>query len=68
MFTDGFIDQLGGPNKTIMNNKKFEESIVSVSKLKDDKDREELLKTSVDEWRGEIPRTDDILVMGFKLN
>jgi len=68
MYTDGFIDQLGGPDKTIMNNKKFEDNISKLCMLQSDKERKELLKTAVDDWRGNVPRTDDILLMGFKLN
>jgi len=67
MSSDGFQDQFGGPkNKKYMksNFRKLLSKIADKSTIEQQNHiEEEFIK-----WRGSNPQTDDILVIGFKLN
>lgn len=67
IFSDGYADQFGGPQ-----DKKF-----MVSKLKklfqemyhrSIKDQHFILHNAFDVWKGDAPQTDDVLIVGFKLD
>ena len=66
MYSDGYVDQFGGPaNKKFMS-KNFKKLIVEIS----DKPLEEqsrILDETHCEWKGNKGQTDDILVFGVKL-
>ena len=65
MYTDGYVDQLGGSQMRSLGMNHFLEAIqesVSVNKS-----REEVLKQNYDDWRKTIPQIDDVLVIGFKI-
>ncbi|WKV12872.1 tetratricopeptide repeat protein [Marivirga harenae] len=67
MSSDGFQDQFGGPK-----NKKFMKSNFRklLSKIAEKPGQEQLncVEEQFIKWRGSNPQTDDILVIGFKLN
>ena len=65
MFSDGYCDQLGGIKMRSMDDIKFEE-ILKASVLKTD-NKEQFLMDEFNNWRGQFPQVDDLLVMGFKL-
>ena len=65
MFSDGYADQFGGEFERKFNVRKFKELLVDCSSL-DSTTQRKILKTRMEEWRGEIPQVDDILVVGIK--
>ncbi len=66
LFTDGFVDQLGGEKLGKYHKKKFQHFILSMSSYSMAKQRE-LLAKELSDWRGEYPQVDDILVVGLKV-
>ena len=65
LFTDGFADQFGQNDKKMMS-KRFKESLLSIQG-KSMKEQKEHLNTFIEEWKGALEQTDDILVMGIKI-
>jgi len=66
LFTDGIIDQFGGKK-----NKKFSLNRLQEILLKNSNQafsiQKERLKKEFRKWRGNLKRTDDVLVLGFKI-
>lgn len=65
IFSDGYPDQFGGPM-----NKKFKygpmkELLIDISDRPMDEQRDELDRV-IEEWKGEEPQVDDILIFGIK--
>ena len=67
MYTDGYVDQLGGNQMRSMGMNLFLEAIQETVVLKTNKSREEVLKKKYDDWRNKFPPIDDVLVIGFKI-
>lgn len=65
LFSDGFADQKGGPEKKKFFYQPFKELLVSISTLPVDEQREQLDSTIV-KWMGASEQVDDILVMGIR--
>lgn len=66
MFSDGFVDQIGGPRRRTFRSKYFKELLLSNS----DKtmiDQHQILDQTMKEWRGDMEQIDDILVMGLRV-
>ncbi|HBI81537.1 MAG TPA: hypothetical protein DDY04_06280 [Bacteroidales bacterium] len=67
MFSDGFIDQFGGPDGRKYMIKNFTDLLAGISILPPDQQRE-ILKNTLKDWIGtKYPQVDDILVVGFKI-
>lgn len=66
LFSDGFPDQIGGPNKKKFYYPPFKELLTSIHHL-DMEEQKSILDKTITEWRGERDQTDDILVMGIKI-
>jgi serine phosphatase RsbU (regulator of sigma subunit)/Tfp pilus assembly protein PilF len=66
MFSDGFPDQIGGPNRKKFYYPPFKELLVSIHHL-DMEEQKLILDKTITEWRGERDQTDDILVMGIRI-
>jgi serine phosphatase RsbU (regulator of sigma subunit) len=66
MFSDGFPDQIGGPNKKKFYYPPFKELLVSIHYL-DMEEQKIILDKTITAWRGERDQTDDILVMGIRI-
>jgi len=65
MSTDGFTDQLGKKNMSRFMFAPFRDKLIEVM----DKPLEEqraILDTTLEDWKGDLPQTDDILVMGIR--
>jgi serine phosphatase RsbU (regulator of sigma subunit) len=65
-YTDGYIDQFGGPK-----GKKFKESnlhklLLSLNELSME-DQKNKLHWSIENWRGSLEQLDDICVLGFRI-
>jgi serine phosphatase RsbU (regulator of sigma subunit) len=67
LFTDGFPDQFGGPNHKKFSYKQFRELLIN-TKTKTIPDQKLMLEKALYEWMGTSSQTDDILVIGFRIN
>lgn len=66
LFTDGYQDQFGGPDKFKFLMKNFKSLLLEISSLPMIDQKYKLAKT-INEWQGEEDQTDDILVLGFRI-
>jgi serine phosphatase RsbU (regulator of sigma subunit) len=66
MFSDGFVDQIGGPKRKTFRSKYFKELLLTNSDKKM-ADQYKILEKTFKEWRGDIEQIDDILVMGVRV-
>jgi len=64
MLTDGFTDQLGGPNMKKYSLRRFKELIQSICHLPLT-EQERIISDSLDQWRNGYQQIDDITVMAF---
>jgi serine phosphatase RsbU (regulator of sigma subunit) len=67
MYTDGFMEQVGGSEGIPMNYTQFENQLINVSKKQNPYEKNKSLQMEIDRWRGKHERDDDILIMGFQL-
>lgn len=66
LFSDGYKDQFGGKENTKFMAKKFNELLLSIHHLPLAEQRE-ILDRTIEAWKGNREQTDDILVLGIKL-
>ncbi len=66
MFSDGYIDQFGGPESKKFMSKPFKSLLLAISMQELDKQKL-LLEKAHNEWKGSEEQMDDILVIGFKI-
>ncbi len=66
MYSDGYTDQFGGPNRKKFGTNQFI-SLVNSILDKDTKEQKEIIVQKYYDWQGETDQIDDILVMGVKL-
>jgi serine phosphatase RsbU (regulator of sigma subunit) len=66
LFSDGYVDQLGGPDRKTFKTKRFKELLLNSCHLPMNKQKE-VLETALEEWKSGIEQIDDILVIGIKL-
>jgi len=66
LFSDGYVDQLGGPMRKTFRVKKFRELLVKIQDQSMDAQKQVLLQ-NLKEWQGDVEQIDDILVMGIKI-
>ena len=66
MHSDGFCDQLGGAEGKKYNKSKFKQLL---SKIKENpiSDASQICEDQLTAWRGSIPQTDDVLLIGARL-
>ncbi|GIV43734.1 MAG: hypothetical protein KatS3mg035_0857 [Bacteroidia bacterium] len=65
LFTDGFTDQFGGNQNRKFTTTRFRELLLK-NQHKKIQDLENLLRKTFEEWKGNEPQTDDVLVFGIK--
>jgi serine phosphatase RsbU (regulator of sigma subunit) len=69
LFSDGYIDQFGGPKENPGGKKykrgKFRKLVLDLAKLPMIEQKEKL-STEITNWQGDLPQTDDIVVIGLK--
>ena len=65
-FTDGYLDQFGGPNNKKFMFSQFKELLGEIYKKSMD-EQKELLEKTLDNWMSETSQIDDILVMGIRI-
>ena len=66
LFTDGFPDQIGGPNRKKFFYQPFKELLISISTLDMEIQREQLNEAHTKWLCEKFEQTDDILVMGIR--
>ncbi len=67
IFTDGYIDQIGGPDKKRFGSRRFVELLKSNSSASI-KELGELIKENFNKWLGTEEQLDDLLVMGIEFS
>ncbi len=65
IFSDGFADQIGGPDGRKYYKKKFKEFLLKIHQ-KPMNEQRYLIEKEFEEWKGDKKQIDDILVMGFR--
>jgi len=66
LFSDGYRDQFGGKNNTKFMGKKLNDLLLSIHQ-RPLSEQKEILDKTIEEWKGNHSQTDDILVMGIRL-
>jgi serine phosphatase RsbU (regulator of sigma subunit) len=65
IFSDGFADQFGGPNQRKFMSMQLRETLVALSGMPMLKQGEELNRI-FEEWRGDSPQIDDVIMIGVR--
>lgn len=66
LFTDGFVDQFGGPKGKKFKRKKFKELLLSINN-KSSKDKKSYIDNIFERWKGDLEQVDDVCVVGIQL-
>lgn len=66
LFSDGFADQIGGPEKKKFFSQSFK-SLLQSSCDRELNEQSKILEKTIIDWKGNLNQTDDILVMGIKI-
>jgi len=66
VFSDGFLDQFGGPDKRKFMSKRFKETLIQIQHLSMEEQKNQLLRVFND-WKNDSIQIDDVLVMGVKI-
>ena len=66
MFSDGYVDQLGGPDRKTFKSKKFKQLLIDMHQKPMDLQKE-ILENEFEAWRSDYEQIDDIMVMGIRI-
>ena len=66
LFTDGYVDQIGGPDRKTYKSRKFKKLLREIH-LKPLKEQKSILEKEHLAWRSKIEQIDDILIMGIRI-
>ena len=66
LFTDGFLDQFGGPKGKKYKYKPFKKLLLSTTSSAM-KDQMKKLDDSFEEWKGDLEQVDDVCLFGVQL-
>jgi serine phosphatase RsbU (regulator of sigma subunit) len=66
IFTDGYVDQIGGPERKTFKTNRLKELLLDISGLSMCEQRS-ILDEKIKEWQGGLDQIDDILVVGIKI-
>jgi len=67
MFSDGYVDQLGGPDRKTFKSGKFKQLLIDIHK-KSLQEQKEILESQFEDWRSNIEQIDDIMIMGIRFS
>ena len=67
LYSDGFPDQFGGPQYKKYKYSRFREFLLSISS-RPLTEQKQMLTDEFEKWKGKNEQTDDVLVIGFKLD
>jgi len=65
MFSDGYADQIGGPDRKTFRLKQFKELLMNIHQ-KPMHEQKTILENKHKEWKLDVDQIDDILVMGIR--
>lgn len=66
VFSDGYVDQFGGPKGKKFMRKQFRQLLLDISHLPMIEQKWRLMET-LDKWQGQQEQVDDILVLGIRI-
>jgi len=66
LFSDGYVDQLGGPKRKTFRVKRFRELLIHIQD-RTMEEQKQILMEHHQSWKGKTEQIDDILVLGFRL-
>jgi len=66
LFSDGYIDQFGGPHEKKYMMSRFKEQLLNIHH-EEPEHQEKILEESLNNWMGDLPQIDDITVLGIKI-
>ena len=66
VFSDGFVDQFGGPNGKKFKSRQLKELLLSIQSNTLEKQKEILLETFL-KWQGPLEQVDDVCFIGIKV-
>jgi hypothetical protein len=66
MFSDGYEDQFGGPKDTKFMKKNMKKLFLQIHQLPME-EQKQILERTIEDWKGNFPQVDDILVIGFSV-
>jgi len=66
MFSDGYCDQFGGPELKKFKKKNLTKLLLEMHSLSMTEQKQRLNRT-LDQWQGDLPQVDDILMLGIKI-
>ena len=67
MFSDGFVDQFGGPKGKKFMSLNFKKMILEMQSVPM-KEQGDAMEKVLSDWMGNISQIDDILLMGLRIN
>jgi len=67
MFSDGYVDQIGGPVRKTFRSKKFKELLIDIH-TKQLHEQKVVLEKKFTEWKHDVEQIDDILIMGIRFS
>jgi serine phosphatase RsbU (regulator of sigma subunit) len=67
LFSDGYVDQTGGPRGKSFRARPFRELLLSIQEKSMDEQKIHL-QQHIQSWMGDIRQIDDMSVMGFRMN
>ena len=65
LFTDGYVDQLGGPDRKTFKSRRFKQLLIDIHQ-KSLLEQKQILEQEYEAWRNNVEQIDDILVMGIR--
>jgi len=66
LFTDGYVDQLGGENRKTFRTQNFRKLLMDIHRFSMHRQKL-MLEETLEEWRGDVEQVDDILIVGIKI-
>jgi serine phosphatase RsbU (regulator of sigma subunit) len=66
MFSDGYVDQFGGPEGKKFMSKAFKRLLLDVQDYPMEEQRK-ILDDNLLQWMGDLPQIDDIIVIGIRM-
>jgi tetratricopeptide (TPR) repeat protein len=65
LFTDGYMDQFGGPKGKKLKASKFKELLMTIQDMPMD-DQRDFLNDEIEKWKGSLEQVDDICIIGVR--
>jgi len=66
IFSDGYIDQFGGPDEKKFKSKKLKELLVSIQS-KSMEEQKKIIEETFDKWKGSLDQIDDVCIWGVRI-